>query len=286
MNEFVIVTDTACDISPEILQKWNVSAVDLTFRYVNEEREYQGHEVAAKEFYDKMREGAVAKTAAINPYTFQTVFEEYCKEGKDILHISFSSGLSTTYNSSCAAMEELKKKYPERKLISVDSLCASAGQGLFVYLAVSKRDFGASIEEIAEYLEGIKLHICHWFTVDDLVYLKRGGRVSSASAFVANALGIKPVLHVDNDGKLVSVSKCRGRKKSLQSLADKYGELADPESPIYISHADVTEDAELLAEMIQTQYHKKVDIITGIGPIIGAHSGPGTIALFFVGKQR
>lgn len=286
MNEFVIVTDTGCDISPKILQEWDVHAIDMTFRYVNEDREYQGQEVPAKEFYNKMREGAVAKTAAINPYTFQTVFEEYCKEGKDILHISFSSGLSTTYNSSVAAMEELKNKYPERKMISVDSLCASAGQGLFVYLAVKKRDSGASIEEIAEYLEGTKLHICHWFTVDDLVYLKRGGRVSSTSAFVANALGIKPVLHVDNDGKLVSVSKCRGRKKSLQSLAEKYGESAESETPVYISHADATEDAELLAEMIRDKYNKKVDIITGIGPIIGAHSGPGTIALFFIGKQR
>lgn len=288
MNDYVIVTDTACDISQEILQKWGVREIDLTFRFEKDDVERKGREMPIKEFYDCMREGGIAKTAAINPEVFMEAFEKPLAEGKDLLYIGFSSGLSSTFNSSQIAVNELQEKYPDRKIVVVDSLCASAGQGLYVYLAAQKRDSGASLEEVAEYLENIKLNICHWFTVDDLVYLKRGGRVSATTAFVGSILSIKPVMHVDNEGKLVPVSKCRGRKASLAALADKYGELRDvsKSGTVFISHSDALEDAEYLRDLLKNRYDTEVEIIADIGPIIGAHSGPGTMALFFVGKER
>lgn len=288
MKDYVIVTDTACDISQEILQRWGVQEIDLTFRFEKDNVERKGREMPIKEFYDCMREGGVAKTAAINPEVFIEAFEKILAEGKDILYIGFSSGLSSTFNSSQIAANELKEKYPERKIATVDSLCASAGQGLCVYLAVQKRDSGASLEELADYLEDIKLNICHWFTVDDLVYLKRGGRVSATTAFVGTVLSIKPVMHVDNEGKLIPISKCRGRKASLSALADRYGELRDvsKSGTVFISHSDALEDAEYLRDLLKSRYGTEVEIITDIGPIIGAHSGPGTMALFFVGTER
>ena len=235
-----------------------------------------------------MRDGAIAKTAAINTETFAIEFEKYLSEGKDVLYLGFSSGLSTTYNSGRLAAEQLREKYPDRKVITVDSLAASAGFGLLLYLVLQKKNEGATIEEAAEYAEAMKLKICHWFTVDDLVYLKRGGRISAASAFFGNALGIKPVLHVDNEGHLVPVTKVRGRKVSIKTIVDKYTELAqDPEnSIIYISHGDCLNEVEEMAKMIHDRHGENVDIITNVGTVIGAHSGPGTIALFFVGKER
>ena len=288
MKDYVIVTDTACDISQEILQQWGVQEIDLTFRFEKDNVERKGREMPIKEFYDCMREGGVAKTAAINPDVFIESFENILAEGKDILYIGFSSGLSSTFNSSQIAANELQEKYSDRKIVVIDSLCASAGQGLCVYLAVQKRDSGASFEELAEYLEDIKLNICHWFTVDDLVYLKRGGRVSATTAFVGTVLSIKPVMHVDNEGKLIPISKCSGRKASLSALADRYGELRDKSKSgtVFISHSDALEDAEYLRDLLKSRYGTEVEIITDIGPIIGAHSGPGTMALFFVGTER
>ena len=288
MNEYVIVTDTACDISQEILQQWGVQEIDLTFRFEKDNVERKGREMPIKEFYDCMRKGGVAKTAAINPDVFIESFEKILAEGKDILYIGFSSGLSSTFNSSQIAANELQEKYSDRKIVVIDSLCASAGQGLCVYLAVQKRDSGASLEELAEYLEDIKLNICHWFTVDDLVYLKRGGRVSATTAFVGTVLSIKPVMHVDNEGKLIPISKCRGRKASLSALADRYGELRDESKSgtVFISHSDAMADAEYVRDLLKSMYDADVEIITDIGPIIGAHSGPGTMALFFVGTER
>ncbi|MBO5178622.1 MAG: DegV family protein [Lachnospiraceae bacterium] len=288
MKDYVIVTDTACDISQEILQRWGVQEIDLTFRFEKDNVERKGREMPIKEFYNCMREGGVAKTAAINPDVFIEAFEKILAEEKDILYIGFSSGLSSTFNSSQIAANELKEKYPDRKITAVDSLCASAGQGLYVYLAVQKSNSGASLEELADYLEDIKLNICHWFTVDDLVYLKRGGRVSATTAFVGTVLSIKPVMHVDNEGKLIPISKCRGRKASLSALADRYGELRDESKSgtVFISHSDALEDAEYLRDLLKSRYGTEVEIITDIGPIIGAHSGPGTMALFFVGTER
>jgi len=287
MNNYMIYTDSACDIRPELLMGWNVECINLAFHF-EDSVEQTGDKTDIRMFYQKMRDGGVAKTTAVNPEAFVRAFEPVLASGRDILYLGFSSGLSATYNSSCIAAEELRQKYPERRVVAVDTLCASAGQGLLVYLSVQKKAEGASIDEVASYAEKIKLSICHWFTVDDLVYLKRGGRVSSAVAFVGSVLGIKPVMHVDDAGKLINVSKARGRKASLSMICDKFGELAQStrENTVFISHGDCLSDAEELKKQLEKTYGIKVAVITDIGPVIGAHSGPGTIALFFVGKER
>ncbi len=288
MNSYVIFTDSGCDIKPEILKEWGVCSRSLSFRFSGEDKEYTNDEMDISVFYNKMREGGVAKTAAVNVQTFADAFETPLREGKDILYLGFSSGLSTTYNSARLAAEQLSGAYPEQRIITVDTLAASAGQGLLVYLACQKRDAGATIEQTAEYIESIKLKLCHWFTVDDLVYLKRGGRVSGVTAFVGNLLGIKPVLHVDNDGHLINISKVRGRRTAVSALADKYTELAHTkeDNVVFISHADCLKDAEALAEIIKTRHGVETKIITDVGTVIGAHSGPGTLALFFIGTER
>jgi DegV family protein with EDD domain len=241
-----------------------------------------------KTFYNRMREGGIAKTAAVNKETFVVAFREIAKEGKDILYIGFSSGLSTTYNSARLAALEVGEEYPDAKILTVDTLAASAGEGLLVYLATEKKAEGATVEECAAYIEEIKLNMCHWFTVDDLVYLKRGGRVSGAAAFFGNALGIKPVMHVDNEGHLVNVMKVRGRRTAINTMADKLVETAldAKNGKIYISHGDRREDAAYLASVIAEKCGGQVEIITDVGAVIGAHSGPGTLALFFLGSER
>ena len=288
MKDFVIITDSGCDIKTAVLAEWGVECIELSFRFDSDDRDYYNRDMSITDFYNRMRGGDVAKTAAINPDRFAAAFEPFLQQGKDVLHMSFSSGLSVTCNSARLAAGELMEKYPDRKIMVVDTLAASAGQGLLVYLTAMQKKAGLSLEETAEYAEQIKLQICHWVTVDDLVYLKRGGRVSSTVALVGKALGIKPIIHVDNDGKLISVSKGRGRKNSLATVAGKYMETAvnPADSTIFISHGDCQEDAEKVAELIEEATGAKTMLITDIGPVIGAHSGPGTIALFFVGKER
>ncbi len=288
MKDYVIFTDSGCDISPELLGKWGVFHKSLNFRFDDDEKEYSNEDMPVSQFYQKMREGSVAKTSAVNAETFAISFEEILKEGKDILYIGFSSGLSTTYNSARLAAVQLNEKYPESKIITIDTLAASAGQGLILKLALDKKSEGATIDETAAFVEDIKFRISIWFTVDDLVYLKRGGRVSATAAFFGNMLGIKPVLHMDNEGHLVPVSKVRGRKTAVAALADKYGELATDlgGADIFISHGDCLADAQYLADLLKTRYGASVDLITDVGTVIGAHSGPGTLALFFVGKNR
>jgi len=289
MNKFVIFTDSACDIKPEMLKEWGVAYESLTLRFNDEpDAEYRDGEMDIKEFYDRMRRGGVAKTAAVNSATFAEAFEKKLCEGYDVLYLAFSSGLSTTYNSGRLAAEDLSTKYPDRKIIAVDTLAASAGSGLLLYLAVEKKNAGATITEVAEFVEQTKLKLSHWFTVDDLVYLKRGGRISPLAASFGNLIGIKPVLHVDNEGHLVSVSKVRGRKSSIIAMADKYGELAEDKEGglVFISHADCIADVELLKKLLADRYGATVKVVTDVGCVIGAHSGPGTLALFFVAKER
>ena len=287
MNQYVIFTDSACDIKPELLQEWGVPFADMTFTFEGEAREYTNADISVDEFYNRMRQGACAKTAAINADTFMRAFEPILQTGSDILYVAFSSGLSTTVNSAHMAADELLQQYPERKIIIVDTLAASAGGGLMVYMAVEKKKTGASLEENAAYIESLIPHHCIWFTVDDLEYLKRGGRVSPTVAFVGSLLGIKPVLQMDSEGHLIKVSTARGRKKSIEAMADKFGELAyNKGDPIFISHAECPDEAQLLADMIKERYGAETTLITDIGPIIGAHSGPGTIALFFIGDHR
>lgn len=288
MKEYVIYTDSACDIDHKLLSEWGVGVLPLTFRFSDEDKEYTSYDMDSHVFYDRMRAGSVAKTAAINSESFNEEFEKVLAERKDVLYLSFSSGLSTTFNSSRIASEQLAEKYNENKVYIFDTLAASAGQGLLVKLIVDKKNEGASVEEVLEYAKSIVMNICHWFTVDDLVYLKRGGRISSAAAFFGTVIGIKPVLHVDNDGHLINVQKVRGRKSAIAALADQYGETAlDKENgTVFISHADCESEARSLAEILSNRYGASVTLLTDISPVIGAHSGPGTIALFFVGSKR
>ncbi len=287
MNNYVIFTDSSSDLSADILKKWKVESLSLTFRFNDSNKEYKNEEMEINEFYSKMKSGLVAKTAAVNKETFLESFEDHLKQDEDILYLGFSSGLSTTFNSARLAKEELSQKYPERKIYTVDTLCASAGIALLIRMVLDAKENGATIEEARDLAEEKKLSICHWFTVDDLVYLKRGGRVSPTVALVGNMLGIKPILHVDNDGHLINVSKVRGRRASIEALADKYGDLVKEQgSRAYISQANCVKDAELLASILKSKYGAETEIITDVGTVIGAHSGPGTLALFFEGKER
>ena len=288
MNDYIIFTDSCCDISPELLAQWGVPYANMTFSFDGEEKEYISTDISNKEFYDRMRHGAHARTAAINAATFADAFTPILESGKDILYIAFSSGLSTTFNSAHMAVEDLKDAYPERKILIVDTLAASAGGGLMVYMALNKKSEGVSLEENAAYIESLVPQHCIWFTVDDLEYLKRGGRVSPLVAFAGGVLGIKPVLQMDEEGHLVKVSTARGRKKAIEALANKYAELSYEEknTPVFISHAECEEDAKALAEILNQKHGVEVTLITEIGPVIGSHAGPGTIALFFIGKHR
>ena len=288
MASYTIFTDSACDIPAAILLQWNVSCISLTFRFNDRDEEYADGDIASGEFYDRMRRGGVAKTSAVNAETFKTAFAKELEAGRDVLYLGFSSGLSTTYNSARMAAQELSEQYPERKVLTVDSLSASAGFGMLVALAAEKRDEGADIDTLVDYVHSLIPHLCHWFTVDDLVYLKRGGRVSPTVAFVGNLLGIKPVLHVDDEGHLISMSKVRGRRAAIVALAQKYGELHDPSASdrVFISHGDCESDAKLLKQIVEETYGARVDIITPVGTVIGAHSGPGTLAIFFLATKR
>lgn len=286
MNEYVIFTDSGCDLPEALLQEWNIPCKSLHLHFDGDEtKSVEGVDIG--EFYQKMRDGAAPKTSAVNVAEFEELFESALAEGKDVLYIGFSSALSTTYNSARLASVSLSEKYPERKIRVVDTLSASSGYGLIVKLVNDKKNAGATIDEAADYAEDIKLKISIWFTVDDLEYLKRGGRISAAAAFFGNMLGIKPVLRMDDTGHLVPFSKVRGRKMSLNAMADKYGELAtDLDGIAFISHGDCIADAQYLADLLKTKYGASVELITDVGPIIGSHSGPGTVALFFPGKSR
>ena len=288
MSEYIIFTDSCCDIKPALLQEWGVPYANMTFSFDGEDKAYINTDITNKDFYDRMRKGASAKTAAINADSFARAFAPILQDGKDILYVAFSSGLSTTVNSAHMAAEELKEQYPDRKIIIVDTLAASAGGGLMVYMAVAKKNEGASLEENAAYIESLTPQHCIWFTVDDLEYLKRGGRVSPLVAFAGGVLGIKPVLQMDDEGHLIKVSTARGRKKAIEALADKYAELSYEEknTPIFISHAECEEDAKHLADILMQRHGAEVTLITEIGPVIGSHAGPGTLAIFFIGKHR
>lgn len=216
------------------------------------------------------------------------MMEPFLREGQDILLLVFSSGLSSTYQAATMAVEELSAQYPDRKMAAVDTRCASMGQGLLVYLAAKKRAEGKTMEEVRAWAEEERFHLCHWFTVDDLMYLKRGGRLNAATALVGTALGIKPVLHIDDDGHLINVGKARGRRGALTALVDRMAELAvDPEkNPVFISHGGCLDDAKMVEKLVKQRLGVKEVVISYVGPVIGAHTGPGVVALFFLGRER
>lgn len=288
MNEYIIFADTGCDILPDKLEEWGVRCVDLTFRPEGEKRDYTQAEVPTKTFYDRMRAGTVFRTAAANNDTIKNALSPSLEEGRDVLYVCFGSGLSSTAGVAKLAAEELMEDFPGRRVIVIDSLCASAGHGLLLWFAVDAKRRGLDLDECAAVVMEKLPNLCHWFTVDDLVYLKRGGRVSAAAAFFGGMLNIKPVLHVDDNGHLIPMMKVRGRNASIKALFKKFCETAvDPEHCTYfISNGDCLEDAEKLEAMIFAEFGNHAALITDIGPVIGSHSGPGTLALFFVGTQR
>ena len=289
MSEYVITTDNNSDLPEKYFKDHGVGCMYLS--YSMDGKNYtHGNFLPEHEFYEAMRNGSMPTTAQVNPENAKTLLEPYLKEGKDILHIAFSSGLSGTYNSSRIAAEELMEEYTDRRIIVVDSLSASLGQGLLVWLAQQKKELGQTLEDVADWAEKNKLKMVHLFTVDDLNHLYRGGRVSRTTAIVGSMLNIKPVLHVDNEGKLTAIGKVRGRKKALQELVklmdEKIGSFGADCDTIFISHGDCEQDAQYVAAKVKEKYNIKNIIINQVGATIGAHSGPGTMALFFVGDVR
>ena len=282
-----IITDNCCDFPADMYNDLNLSVVPLLVRF-QEKEVSQYSEKWLKKMYAGMREGEVATTSAVNPQGWEAVMEPVLAAGEDALVLAFSSGLSTTYQSAVIAANELQEKYPDRKIRVIDTLCASLGQGLLVWYACQKRDAGMPFDELADWCENNKKNLCMWFTVDDLMFLKRGGRVSAATALVGTMLQIKPVLHVDDEGHLINVSKARGRKASIEALAKKVGETGLPgeNDTVFISHGDCLEDAKLLDKILQEKYGVKSAFIYYVGAVIGSHSGPGTLALFFLGNKR
>ena len=290
MMTYRILTDSCCDMTQEMADSLQIGVAPLSVNF--EGKEYPNyldhHALDVKYIYEKLRGGAMTSTTAANPTQWRELAEPVLKEGLDVLILAFSSGLSTTCNAANMAAQELLEEYPDRKIYVVDTLCASLGQGLLIWYVAKKRQSGATLEEARDYAEELKPQLCHWFTVDDLYFLKRGGRVSGATAVVGSLLQIKPILHVDDEGHLISVSKVRGRKASLHALAEKVTELAiEPEKQtMFISHGDCLDDANYLADLLKTKYHVPEVIINYVGPVIGSHSGPGTMALFFLGNHR
>ena len=289
MSEYVITTDNNSDLPEKYLKDHGVGCMYLS--YSMDGKNYtHGNFLPEHEFYEAMRNGSMPTTAQVNPENAKALLEPYLKEGKDILHIAFSSALSGTYNSTRIAADELQEEYPDRKIIVVDSLSASLGQGLLVWLAQQKKELGQTLEDVADWAEKNKLKMVHLFTVDDLNHLYRGGRVSRTTAIVGSMLNIKPVLHVDNEGKLTAIGKVRGRKKALQELVklmdEKIGIFEAGCDTIFISHGDCEQDAQYVAAKVKEKYNIKNIIINQVGATIGAHSGPGTMALFFMGDVR
>ncbi len=290
MREYVVFTDSCADLDPQMVSSLGLEMIPLTFTM--DGKEYanwpDGRDIPFPEFYGKLRGGSMSSTSQVNVTDFVTAFRPFLAGGKDILYLGFSSGLSGTVNSARLAAEELMAEFGERKVLVVDTLAASLGQGLLVYLAMREADAGKSIEEVAQWTEDNKLKLAHWFTVDDLKFLKRGGRVSAASAFLGSMLSIKPVLHVDDDGHLIAMEKVRGRKHSLDALVNHMEKAAVNAAgqTVFISHGDALADAEYVAEQVKSRLGVRETHINFIGPVIGSHAGPGTIALFYVGTER
>lgn len=284
---FIISTDSGADLPLEYREKNGI--VVLPMGYTLEGVTYGGKEALdVRTFYDKLRAGALPTTSAANPEDTAALFRQILSEGSDLLHVAFSSGLSSTCDAAKLAAGLVTEEFPDRRILVVDSLCASLGQGLLVHQAVRLREEGLPLEETAERLTEMRLNLVHNFTVDDLHHLHRGGRVSKATAVVGSLMGIKPILHVDDQGHLTAISKARGRKASIQALADRMEQQIPgfDNREVFISHGDCQDDAEALAEMVRTRFGTDNILIAPIGPVIGTHSGPGTLALFFFGNPR
>lgn len=290
MNSYIIVTESTSDLPEDIVNELGIRIIPMSFGFENETYlNYPDHrELDIHKFYERLKNGERSTTALVNAKTFEECFEPILKSGQDILYIGFSSGLSGTFASSLIAAEDLKEKYPDSRIVCLDTLAASMGEGLLVYYAAKLKQEGKNIDEVSKWVVDKRLNLCQWFTVDDLNHLKRGGRVSAMTATLGSALNVKPILHTDNEGHLVAVHNVRGRKKSFNALLEHMVDLCtEPEGQtIFISHADCLEDTENLANQIKEKLPVKEVILNYMGPVIGSHTGQGAIALFFLGKER
>lgn len=290
LSNFIIMTDSCCDLPAALAEKMQIEVLPLTV-YVDDDhyRNYlDGREIGFHDFYEKLVSAKNVKTSAVNQTEFIEVMEPHLAAGKDVLCLSFSSGLSGTFNASALAVNEMREKYPDRKIYTVDTLSASMGQGLFVYQCWKQQQAGKSIDEVLAYAEALIPNIAQWFTVNDLFFLKRGGRVSATTAIVGSALAIKPVMHVDDEGHLIKTGVARGRKASIRALVTRMEEIGVDlaNQPVFISHGDCLDEAEYLASLIREKFGTKEIVISYVGPVIGAHAGPGVLALFYPAKQR
>ncbi|MCM1569952.1 MAG: DegV family protein [Roseburia sp.] len=286
---FKLMTDSTADLPVEYLRQNHIGCINLS--YLLDGITYgQGKELAPKDFFDMMREGKMPTTSQINPSEAKVFFEEAIQTDREILYLAFSSGLSGTYNNMRLAAEEIMEEHPDCRIEVVDTLCASMGEGLIVYKANQLRNQGKSLDEVKEWVESQKLRVIHVFTVDDLFHLYRGGRVSKTAAVIGTLVGIKPLLHVDDEGHLINIDKIRGRKKSLSALvehmAEKVRDYDGENDMVMISHGDALEDAEYVRDLIKERFGIENFMINSLGPVIGAHTGPGLIALFFMGTER
>lgn len=290
MKNYVIVTESTTDLPQSLVNELGIIIIPMVFGFENESylNYPDNREMDIHKFYERVKNGERSTTALVNTKTFEEYFEPILKSGDDILYIGFSSGLSGTYNSSLIAAEELKQKYPDSKIVCIDTLAASMGEGLLVYHAAKLKQQGKNIEQVSQWLTDNRLKLCQWFTVDDLNHLKRGGRISAMTATIGSALNVKPILHVDNEGHLIPVHNVRGRKKSINALLEHMEELCinPEEQTVFISHADCLEDTENFANLIKEKLNVKEIVLNFIGPVIGSHTGQGAIALFFIGKER
>ena len=290
MRDYVIMTDSCCDLPDPMAREMELEVLPLTMHMDGQEylNYLDGRAITSEEFYRRLRAGKMSTTSAVNPDQFAAAMRGILAQGKDIVCVCFSSALSATYQSAVIAAQEVGPEFPEGRIYVIDSLSASLGQGLLLYLAVRKKRQGLSAEELARWVEDNKLTVCHWFTVGDLNFLKRGGRLSAGAALFGTMLSIKPVMHTSDEGKLVPMGKVRGRKASLQALIDKVGELGVDldQQVMFICHADCLAESEEVAAELKRRYGVREVYIHYIGLVIGSHTGPGTMGLFFVGRER
>jgi DegV family protein with EDD domain len=290
MSNYVIITDSTTDLPQSKAKEWGVEIIPFIFNL--DGKEYYNYldwrDLSVKDFYDALRAGKTGSTTQVNQFRYIEIWEPFLKAGKDILYMCLSSALSKSYDQSMLAAEEMREKYPDRKIITIDTKSASLGMGLLAYYAAKGRDEGKNVDELAEYIEKLIPIMHHWVMADDLHHLRRGGRVSGAAAFVGTMLSVKPMIHITAEGKLTPMTKARGRNKALEFMLEQmtFHQMSPADQPVFISHSDAPDLAEQLKNMIIAKHGKREFIINEIGPVIGAHTGPGTIALFFVGNER
>ncbi len=286
MAETIIFTDSSCDMGSDILKEWGVRYECLTFKFEDSDREYTSDEMSCEEFYDKMRKGGVAKTSAVNMQTFYDSFKEELEKGNDIIYIGMSTGISNTANAASIAADELKAEFPDRKIFTIDTLTTTVAQGMLIDHVCQMKKEGKSVDEMADYVYANMQKACVWFIVDDLIYLKRGGRINAAAAFAGGVLQLKPVLRVTNEGKLENMQKVRGRSQSIKALQKIFAKNAIDKSNYFICHGSCLEEAKILEDLIYEDCGCRAKYITEMSPVIGAHAGPGVIVLSFMADER